>query len=536
MPPPLQITPEDDPREAEDDFDTPPIGGPGPPIFTHGRHRPEVESDPEEADIEEHTFGQPGGVFVRQTIYRSPSRPQGGPGGGGGGGGGGGSSRRPVDPSNGDAILQRFTEMLMNDFRAGQPGRSGPDTLFPPDDDGFLFPGAAPGQFRRTTFTGPRLSGGTAHFTIATTPLAPHGPGGAHQGPGGFEAYAASRPRRLPAVAMITYRTSANPHPRVFSNLMGGIPPPPARDASDPGGGGAADGHGLPPGFPAGLHQLLAHLLNPATAVQGDAVYSQEALDRIISALMEANPQSNAAPPASQSAIDKLERKQVDDQMLGPEGRAECTICISEVTRGEQVVSLPCKHWFHDECVVMWLKEHNTCPVCRNPIEGGGGEGSAGARNEGGHPMSPPPPPNMARSAPASPVPASGPTLAGLYRRRERPERAPRSPAENEERLNSIRNLAGMSGQRGSTRDRDRDRDNRRSSYSPVSPRAQSASEHGSRARQRSPSPGLRRRPSDRERSPHHRGGSSSHGLWGFIRDQFHRNPGHGSSGGRRRS
>jgi hypothetical protein len=44
----------------------------------------------------------------------------------------------PVDPSDSDAIPHWFTDMLMNDFRVGVPGRSGRDQLFPPNgpDDG----------------------------------------------------------------------------------------------------------------------------------------------------------------------------------------------------------------------------------------------------------------------------------------------------------------------------------------------------------------------------------------------------------------
>lgn len=126
-----------------------------------------------------------------------------------------------------------------------------------------------------------------------------------------------------------------------------------------------------------GLQDLLISLLNPPTGVHGDAVYSQEALDRIITSLMEANPQSNAAPPATQAAIDRLEKKKVDDKMLGAEGKAECTICIDDLNKGDEVTVLPCSHWFHGECVTLWLKEHNTCPICRAPIEQRESRGSA---------------------------------------------------------------------------------------------------------------------------------------------------------------
>jgi len=135
--------------------------------------------------------------------------------------------------------------------------------------------------------------------------------------------------------------------------------------------------NGMGPNVGAGLQELLLSLLTPPMGVHGDAVYSQEALDRIITSLMEANPQSNAAPPATQAAIDRLEKKKVDDKMLGAEGKAECTICIDDLNKGDEVTVLPCSHWFHGECVTLWLKEHNTCPICRAPIEQREGQGSA---------------------------------------------------------------------------------------------------------------------------------------------------------------
>jgi hypothetical protein len=125
---------------------------------------------------------------------------------------------------------------------------------------------------------------------------------------------------------------------------------------------------GGPPPFLRGLQELIG-FLNPAHAVAGDAVYSQEALDRIISNLMDANPQSNAAPPASEDALNKLERRTVDKEMLKGDPNVECPICIDDLKEGDVAVYLPCKHFFHQDCVVLWLKEHNTCPICRSAIE-----------------------------------------------------------------------------------------------------------------------------------------------------------------------
>ena len=196
------------------------------------------------------------------------------------------------------------------------------------------------------------------------------------------------------------------------------VPPrPPQEGEEGEGGGGRGEG---PPGGQGGprdpatdllssLQELLSVMVDPANARHGDAVYSQEALDRIISNLMEQNPQSNAAPPASESAIANLERRKMDEAWKAKEGgKAECTVCIDEVKIDDEVIFLPCKHWFHEECVTMWLKEHNTCPICRTPIEantgsgagnrgptgpsGQHGQGSSEASPQGGPPPPPPPP------------------------------------------------------------------------------------------------------------------------------------------------
>ncbi|KAM0629937.1 hypothetical protein ACHAQG_000515 [Verticillium nonalfalfae] len=123
---------------------------------------------------------------------------------------------------------------------------------------------------------------------------------------------------------------------RVFSNILTGAGPPQQPHGEDMPGQGPRPRAAGTQNLAASLHQIL-NMLAPGNGQFGDAVYTQEALDRIISNMMETNPQSNAAPPASEDAIGKLQRKAVDDDMLGPEGTAECTICIDELKKGEEV-------------------------------------------------------------------------------------------------------------------------------------------------------------------------------------------------------
>jgi hypothetical protein len=112
---------------------------------------------------------------------------------------------------------------------------------------------------------------------------------------------------------------------------------------------------------------MLSVLLNMDR--NGDAVYSQEELDRVISELIDHNAAGTAPPGASTTAIQSLPKKKVDQQMLGPDGTAECSICMDMVDIGTEVTVLPCTHWFHFSCIEAWLIQHNTCPHCRRSID-----------------------------------------------------------------------------------------------------------------------------------------------------------------------
>ena len=160
-----------------------------------------------------------------------------------------------------------------------------------------------------------------ASVTFTTTATAGGVPGESPEMPA-FDTYVRSRHgspgiRRHTIIVVTNGRANSNGDGSLFRGLFGNIPSP---GAEDPGGGpGQGGGQRGPLGFAAGLQEIIASLVNPQAAVHGDAVYTQEALDRIITTLMEANPQSNAAPPATQAAIEKLPKKILDEQMVGPE-------------------------------------------------------------------------------------------------------------------------------------------------------------------------------------------------------------------------
>merc|ERR1719502_1188292 len=76
-------------------------------------------------------------------------------------------------------------------------------------------------------------------------------------------------------------------------------------------------------------------------------------------------------PPTAQSAIDALPDAVIGAGVQGcaSDGNAacaECSVCQETFACGEKnVKKLPCGHLFHKDCILPWLEQHNTCPVCR---------------------------------------------------------------------------------------------------------------------------------------------------------------------------
>lgn len=161
---------------------------------------------------------------------------------------------------------------------------------------------------------------------------------------------------------------------------------------------------------------LLHQIFNPGGGRHGDMVFSQDAFDRVMSQLMEQNNSSNAPPPASEDAIASLEKKQIDQEMMGTDGSAECSICMDDVPLGSEVTVLPCKHWFHGGCVTSWLKEHDTCPHCRKPIQDHGTNQQSG--------------PSQSRGANRRASSVSSPRAPATEGSRYNPIHIPESPSE----------------------------------------------------------------------------------------------------------
>jgi len=98
----------------------------------------------------------------------------------------------------------------------------------------------------------------------------------------------------------------------------------------------------------------------------GDYAWGPTGLDNIISQLI-GQLDGSGPPPAQESSIGSLPDVYVPKRHI--DNKLDCTVCQEYFVEDEKVKELPCEHYFHVECIVPWLKLHNSCPICRVAID-----------------------------------------------------------------------------------------------------------------------------------------------------------------------
>jgi hypothetical protein len=95
---------------------------------------------------------------------------------------------------------------------------------------------------------------------------------------------------------------------------------------------------------------------------------SPDLMQALLDSAATSNPNSGP-PPASQTAIAELDEHKCDDDFIrrlkARGATADCVICSESFQREQYAKRMPCKHWFHTDCLHEWLLRHNTCPLCR---------------------------------------------------------------------------------------------------------------------------------------------------------------------------
>ncbi|XP_074664453.1 E3 ubiquitin-protein ligase RNF126 isoform X1 [Strix aluco] len=98
-----------------------------------------------------------------------------------------------------------------------------------------------------------------------------------------------------------------------------------------------------------------------------DYAWGANGLDAIITQLLNQF-ENTGPPPADKEKIQALPTVQIAQEHV--DSGLECPVCKEDYTVGENVRQLPCNHLFHNSCIVPWLEQHDTCPVCRKSLSG----------------------------------------------------------------------------------------------------------------------------------------------------------------------
>ncbi|KAG6530351.1 probable E3 ubiquitin-protein ligase RHC2A [Zingiber officinale] len=71
-------------------------------------------------------------------------------------------------------------------------------------------------------------------------------------------------------------------------------------------------------------------------------------------------------PPASKSAVESMPAVEIVTDHISKD--CHCAICTDPFELGTRAREMPCKHIYHQDCILPWLSLHNSCPVCRHQM------------------------------------------------------------------------------------------------------------------------------------------------------------------------
>mmetsp|Transcript_23499 Transcript_23499/g.35709 ORF Transcript_23499/g.35709 Transcript_23499/m.35709 type:complete len:335 (-) Transcript_23499:27-1031(-) len=114
-----------------------------------------------------------------------------------------------------------------------------------------------------------------------------------------------------------------------------------------------------PEARPDGMRQKLSLILKTTTFESATATYKTNE---------NANANSNSkSEEVIKGDIEKVAGSSQSGDQNESDDAVMCSICMMDLEPGDRVGALPCKHYFHAECLKTWVVWRNTCPLCNSP-------------------------------------------------------------------------------------------------------------------------------------------------------------------------
>ena len=116
------------------------------------------------------------------------------------------------------------------------------------------------------------------------------------------------------------------------------------------------------------VHRMLAHSPEQAIAmIRGYMERREQALERhryrILFHQASIAPLHVAKNPRS-LVLKTCRFYDNDREQDSDSDQTDCTICFVSIEKGDRVGKLNCQHLFHVDCLKIWLRKRNVCPLC----------------------------------------------------------------------------------------------------------------------------------------------------------------------------
>eukprot|EP00932_Pfiesteria_piscicida_P002311 SRR837773.12248.p1 GENE.SRR837773.12248~~SRR837773.12248.p1 ORF type:complete len:451 (+),score=23.43 SRR837773.12248:33-1385(+) len=121
-------------------------------------------------------------------------------------------------------------------------------------------------------------------------------------------------------------------------------------------GVGAAEHVGLGPATPVNFEDRLPDALRSMLQTMRMAMEAS---------VQESQQPASRTPPASELVRDALPRVLVTKEDQVDSNNSKCAVCLEDYCIGQRATRMFCGHLFCTTCIREWLRQANSCPICR---------------------------------------------------------------------------------------------------------------------------------------------------------------------------
>ncbi len=89
-------------------------------------------------------------------------------------------------------------------------------------------------------------------------------------------------------------------------------------------------------------------------------------MDDVLNQLLQVHVKQK--PRTSKTFIENLKHIEISEDDLHECVSEGCAVCKDQFEKKQIAHKLPCGHTYHRDCILPWIKTHNTCPVCRHEL------------------------------------------------------------------------------------------------------------------------------------------------------------------------